>query len=184
MILDTWKVTDTYSRHSLSNKYERDCVFAFSLFNQDPKMRVLVPKLYLQFQGLTVFFPALLVRNSSIVTLTISEVFSIHASSSDGETITWLIEARDTGDGIQWPAVIPSNTSFAILLSKPILGGMGIMTQIVDDENSKNDEISVRWRGMVSVNNAEEVFEDAGMEKGEESSLDGEYIPFRWWIVD
>ncbi|TLD32551.1 hypothetical protein E2P81_ATG05527 [Venturia nashicola] len=131
---------------------------------QDPKIYIPVPTPYLQPQGLAVFFPALLVHTSNMAALALPEVFSVRTSRSDGERTTWLVEARDTSSGVSWSDVIPSSTSFAILLSKPLLG--------------------VEWRGMVSVDNAEECFEDASMEKGKECSLSGEYVPFRWWVVD
>ncbi|TID20896.1 hypothetical protein E6O75_ATG05661 [Venturia nashicola] len=151
---------------------------------QDPKIYIPVPTPYLQPQGLAVFFPALLVHTSNMAALALPEVFSVRTSRSDGERTTWLVEARDTGSGVSWSDVIPSSTSFAILLSKPLLGGVSVMTQIVDERNGEDDKVAVEWRGMVSVDNAEECFEDASMEKGKECSLSGEYVPFRWWVVD
>ncbi|QDS72190.1 hypothetical protein FKW77_004958 [Venturia effusa] len=179
-----WAPTTFLSPFGLHDADQVSLPLSYAPDRDDPKTRVPMPTPILRPSGLSVFFPALQVRASSIATQAIPEVFSIHTSNADGGTTTWLVEARDTGSGIPWSAVIPPNISFAILLSRPTSGGVSIITQIVGDEADAHGSIPVRWRGMVSVNNVEECLEDASMERGEECCLEGEYVPFRWWIVD
>jgi hypothetical protein len=91
----------------------------------------------------------------------------------------YIIEARDTG------ATIPSpDTSFAILLSNPVSGGASVFVEITDEDDDEDGKAVVRWKCIVTVSNQGECIVDVSVAKGEEFCLEGEYIPFRRWIVD
>lgn len=152
----------------------------------DPKTRIPVPEPYLhpRGRGLAVFFPALLVHSLDRSIGLIPEVFSVRTTDADGITVTWQIESRDTNSGILWSDVVPPKASFAILLSKPVSGGVSVVVELVDDKHGDEVEVVVNWRGMVAVDNVDECIEDAILEKGGGFCLKGEYVSFHWWIVD
>jgi hypothetical protein len=144
------------------------------------------PSLHAQQLGLVCFFSALLVRAPYRGVEPIPEVFSIRTFDSLRSDTTWLVDARETGSDIFWDSIISPKSSLAILLSRPesVANTPGLLVEIINDVTNDNGEVLVKWRSLVIVHNVGEIVQTAMVEEGKAFLLEGEFVPFRWWVVD
>ncbi|OCL01411.1 hypothetical protein AOQ84DRAFT_383762 [Glonium stellatum] len=123
--------------------------------------------------GLAVFLKAIRIRRPRNP---ISYLFSI---SIPGDC-TYVIEARDTLTGIPWESVsLEKFDESAILLTE---SDISLFVESVHEIDS--GECLARWKFIVTVNKLSDFANIQGFDIAEQNRLEGEYVPFRWWVVD
>jgi hypothetical protein len=125
------------------------------------------------------------VRPSIEYTDPLPEQFSIHTTEFLGD-ITWLAVNCDKSSEAPWNNTISPNATFAILLLNTTFSSVSLIVEVVSDEINSDDEIAilVKWRGLVQLGNFNKIYKHAGTKKAMDYCLDGEFVPYRWWVID
>lgn len=101
-------------------------------------------------------------------------------SISTPDHCTHVVEARDTVTGIPWEYVSLDKFEIsAILLTD---SDISLLVEIICETDG--GESLASWKSVVTVDKLSNFANIQGFDIAEQNRLEGEYIPFRWWIIE
>jgi hypothetical protein len=108
----------------------------------------------------------------------IPEVFSVVTSEAK-----YVVEAHDTGTDISWAQLSPDKLErSAILLTDLGKGKICLFVEL--NGKTEEGEILASWKRLVAVDKLDDSAEVPSAEIAERHCLRGEYVHFKWWIID
>ena len=125
------------------------------------------------YHGKDVFLKAIRIRRPRNP---IPYLFSI----STPDHCTHVVEARDMATGIPWEYVSLDKFKIsAILLTD---SDISLLVEIICETDG--GEILASWKSVVTADKLSDFANIQGFDIAEQNRLEGEYIPFRWWIIE
>lgn len=101
-------------------------------------------------------------------------------SISTPDHCTHVVEVRDTATGTSWEYVSLDKFEIsAVLLTD---SDISLLVDIICEIDG--GEILASWKSVVTVDKLNDFANIQGFDIAEQNRLEGEYIPFRWWIIE